>query len=159
MQARPQTWVYFIEALELDAVKIGLSTDIEYRLCALGTGSPAALEFLFALPGDRDVERHWHAVFAHAFLRGEWFRLSAIEQELRALDALPSTLHIPPKSRWYKSTVARKGSACGRRGDVFTLRLSKAQREIAEQLCQQSTDGPKALGPWLIWAALREANP
>lgn len=41
-----------------------------------------------------------------------------------------------------------------RAGDIFTLRLTAEQRAELEQL-QARSDGPRALGPWLLWAAMQ----
>lgn len=43
----------------------------------------------------------------------------------------------------------------GRRGSVFSVRVTDAERRKLERL-QRHDKGPRALGPWLIWRALNE---
>jgi hypothetical protein len=46
----------------------------------------------------------------------------------------------------------------GRRlGDVFSVRITPAQREELEKL-QRADVGPHALGPWLVWRALQRST-
>lgn len=45
----------------------------------------------------------------------------------------------------------------GRRGSVFALRLTDDERERAEA-AQRAEPGPRALGPWLFWAAMQYAR-
>lgn len=44
----------------------------------------------------------------------------------------------------------------GRRGDVFSMRLTPEMRATLDTL-QQRAGGPRALGPWLVWHALASA--
>lgn len=50
----------------------------------------------------------------------------------------------------------RRQQRNGRRGFVFSVRLTEAERARAE-LAQALHGGPRALGPWLVWQALRAA--
>ena len=43
----------------------------------------------------------------------------------------------------------------GRRGSVFSVRLTADERERLE-LARAGTTGPRRLGPWLVWHALRD---
>jgi hypothetical protein len=45
----------------------------------------------------------------------------------------------------------------GRRGDVFSVRLTDEQRRDLETL-HTSEAGPRGLGPWLVWRALRDVT-
>lgn len=45
----------------------------------------------------------------------------------------------------------------GRRGAVFTLRVTDEERLELED-AQSADAGPRALGPWLVWTALRHAR-
>jgi hypothetical protein len=42
-----------------------------------------------------------------------------------------------------------------RRGDVFAVRLTPEERAKLEALRERES-GPRALGPWLVWRALRD---
>jgi hypothetical protein len=50
--------------------------------------------------------------------------------------------------------VVLQASRGNRRGDNFTVRWSDAERAEVESL-RQAVPGPRALGPWLVWAARR----
>jgi hypothetical protein len=45
----------------------------------------------------------------------------------------------------------------GRRGDVFSVRLTPEQRATLDEL-QRRGGGPRKLGPWLVWRALASAD-
>ena len=63
-------------------VKIGYcARDPIRRLEKLQIGNPVRLKLIALLEGGPEVERHWHARWDHARVRGEWFRLTP---ELRA---------------------------------------------------------------------------
>jgi hypothetical protein len=51
----------------------------------------------------------------------------------------------------------------GRRGAVFSIRVTDAERSSLEQLqaLEREAEGgaPRALGPWLVWRALRRGTP
>jgi hypothetical protein len=49
----------------------------------------------------------------------------------------------------------RKQARHGRRGDVFSVRLTDAERAELERR-QAEGGGPRSIGPWLVWAALRD---
>lgn len=68
--------VYFIEAVDLQRVKIGYTSDrAESRLSALQTGCPVRLRVLAQIKGDAESERLLHEQFSHLRLHGEWFKL------------------------------------------------------------------------------------
>jgi hypothetical protein len=71
--------VYFFRAG--DAIKIGVTRDVERRRRALATGSAVPLELLATLPGGRRLEKRLHERFKRFHVRGEWFR--ADEELLR----------------------------------------------------------------------------
>ncbi len=45
-----------------------------------------------------------------------------------------------------------------RRGAVFSVRVSDEERATLDEL-QASDEGPRALGPWLVWRAIGSARP
>lgn len=69
-------FVYFIEATDLDAVKIGIAADPEQRLGILQSCCPVELHILATAAGTPLFERYLHAKFAPQRIRGEWFKLS-----------------------------------------------------------------------------------
>lgn len=83
------SWVYFIQAKDGGAVKIGRSVNPQERLSGLQTAHPTELRILTKIPGGNTVERSFHALFAADRIRpdGEWFRpstqLMAFVRELK----------------------------------------------------------------------------
>lgn len=68
--------VYFIEAVGLDKVKVGIADDVGRRLAGLQTASPVELRLLAAVPGDESLEQRIHASLSRYRVRGEWFFLT-----------------------------------------------------------------------------------
>jgi hypothetical protein len=71
-----ETYLYFIEAVGLKRVKIGVSKDPEERLKQLQTGSPISLSMVAKCPGDVNIERSLHKKLSEYRVDGEWFHLS-----------------------------------------------------------------------------------
>lgn len=71
-------YVYFIEAVGLNRVKIGIANDPRKRLATLQVGSPVELRLLSVLKVDLapEWERDFHKRFAQHRLHGEWFELA-----------------------------------------------------------------------------------
>lgn len=65
--------VYFVQALDVGLIKIGLAKNIRKRLSGLDSQSAVALTFLGYVPGGRAVELELHARFGSHRVRGEWF--------------------------------------------------------------------------------------
>lgn len=64
-------FVYFVQAEETGAIKIGSTGDVSKRIAALRTASPCRLDFLGASAALD--ERECHRRFAPIRLGGEWF--------------------------------------------------------------------------------------
>ena len=70
-------YVYFIQAKESRAVKIGWTKEqLRGRLSACQTGSHEELELVAYFSGSMQDEKRMHDYFASDRLRGEWFRWS-----------------------------------------------------------------------------------
>lgn len=67
-------FVYFIEAIGSDSIKIGTASDPMARLADLQTGCPFELVLLATVPGGYQLEDELHERFSSSVLRGEWFR-------------------------------------------------------------------------------------
>lgn len=65
--------VYFIEAVEVGLIKIGVAVSPERRRAELSEQSPVTLNLLATTPGDIHTERMLHHRFKHLRRRGEWF--------------------------------------------------------------------------------------
>ena len=73
--------------------------------------------------------------------RGKPKRLSLSGEERAIL-----SMRVPPKPKGQRSRGTR-------RGNVFPVRIAPEVRAMLELQCSRD-DGPKALGPWMIWRAL-----
>lgn len=71
-------FVYFIEAVGLGRVKIGLAADVKKRCSQLQVASPTTLALLGVVGTDdvRRLEVDLHRRFSALRDRGEWFRLT-----------------------------------------------------------------------------------
>lgn len=69
-----KSYLYFIEAVGTEYIKIGRSADPDRRLAQLSTGSPTELKIIGRLGGGAEVEKELHAQFDHLRERGEWFK-------------------------------------------------------------------------------------
>jgi hypothetical protein len=68
-------FVYFIKPVGQDGpVKIGVSVTTRKRLEALAAWSPAPLEIVVSIPGDRSLEQNLHQCFDDLLIHHEWFR-------------------------------------------------------------------------------------
>lgn len=70
------SYVYFLLAPEVNAVKIGKTKNLLQRLQALQTGCPVRLSLLGWVPGYSVEEKVLHSYFDELWLLGEWFRHS-----------------------------------------------------------------------------------
>ncbi len=66
--------VYFLRECGLGCIKIGVSTNVTLRIRALSNNMPQELVLLATMAGGYEVEAVLHGHFAHARVRGEWFR-------------------------------------------------------------------------------------
>ena len=67
-------YVYFVEEIDGDYIKIGLSKRPDERLQALQRFNGRALRVTMAIRGDYAVEREIHKRFKHIRGKGEWFK-------------------------------------------------------------------------------------
>lgn len=67
-------YVYFIEARESGAIKIGSTSNPTARLSALQTGSPVRLRLIGYTEGGEPEERRLHRLFEDSRSHGEWFK-------------------------------------------------------------------------------------
>jgi DNA-directed RNA polymerase subunit RPC12/RpoP len=72
-QSPALSWVYFIEAVGLNKIKIGTSDDPEKRLRELATGSAVPLRILAKMQGNVELETTLHRRFEHLRFDREWF--------------------------------------------------------------------------------------
>ena len=70
---KPESYVYFIEAVGLDKIKIGTSDDPEKRLKQLATGSAVTLELKVKISANIELEKELHKKFEHLRVDKEWF--------------------------------------------------------------------------------------
>lgn len=70
----PQTRVYFIREASIGAIKIGVSKHPKKRAKELQDHALHEITLLATVEGGYSVEFLLHRLFAHAYIRGEWFR-------------------------------------------------------------------------------------
>lgn len=68
--------IYFVEAVGLDKVKIGISQAPEFRLKGGETWCPVPLRALGFLLGNSATEQHLHDMFRDLHIKGEWYYLA-----------------------------------------------------------------------------------
>ena len=89
------TYVYFIQAMGTDLLKIGMAVNPSKRLAELQTASPHSLILNAIVPFNTRLEavcyeRRLHGLFKSLHIRGEWFRSS---EELRSLISKKAFTH------------------------------------------------------------------
>lgn len=70
-----RSYVYFILARDVSAVKIGIASRPLERLSTLQTASPVKLELIGFCRGNHKDERDIHVLLEPLRLHGEWFAL------------------------------------------------------------------------------------
>ena len=68
------TWVYFIEMVGHDFIKIGRAKDVQSRLSSIQSSNPYKLELIASFFFFGHAEKMLHEMFAEHRERGEWFR-------------------------------------------------------------------------------------
>jgi hypothetical protein len=86
--------VYFLEAVGQDLVKVGTSAEPLKRLAALRSVVPGETRLLRLVEGGRELEHAYHVMWAAHRVRGEWFRLSPIREEVSNLTPIRSESQI-----------------------------------------------------------------
>jgi hypothetical protein len=90
-------------------VKIGFTDDLAARVRTIISSTPMKVEFVGHMPGDRELERHFHSRFDATRFSGEWF---VETDEMKAVWAAVLIPHIPseekPKDR---KKLASEGEA------------------------------------------------
>jgi hypothetical protein len=71
-----KSYVYFIEAIGLNRIKIGVSDNPKKRLKQLATSSPVPLLLKGITSGGHGAEKYLHRRFEHLRLNKEWFHAS-----------------------------------------------------------------------------------
>lgn len=77
---KSESYVYFIEGIGLQRIKIGKARDPKQRLKQMQTSSPVPLRLLGTVAGTTHLEKRLHKEFASLRTEGEWFRAT---KELR----------------------------------------------------------------------------
>lgn len=72
--ADPRNRVYFIQESGIGAIKIGMSKHARKRATELQYSMPHTVVLLATVGGGCGVEHALHTLFAHAYIRNEWFR-------------------------------------------------------------------------------------
>lgn len=91
-------------------VKIGYSADIQRRLADMMTSAPEGFEVIYALDGDRNLERTLHQHFSEKRSKREWFNLT--EEEICSIPEIKATIerdyeqrHIPTPADEFSDNI------------------------------------------------------
>lgn len=94
-----QGFVYFVEEIGNDRVKIGFSTCPWKRLSGLKTAVSRELRLLWVFVGTRENEDYFHWLFQNHRVRGEWFVLSSVVAGFRHYGIDPDLFQKPERDR------------------------------------------------------------
>lgn len=89
--------VYFVTCCEANAVKIGSSVQPLARLAEIQWGCPLPLKLEAVLPGGREEEFGLHARFLDDRIRGEWFTITPVIEDIMA--ANPPRVDKPRRTK------------------------------------------------------------
>lgn len=122
-------FVYFIQAGNAGPIKIGWAlNDVVGRLAVLQIGSWEELRLLGVIPGSQEDERRLHASFAHARIRGEWFRASKVLRYITncATDLVTGrAIPRPPSARYYIDGIIEDSSPGARSRGTCSFCLAR----------------------------------
>lgn len=88
--AEAPSHIYFVYSAGL--VKIGYSANWPARVDSVCQGCPDHAELILVMPGDRQMERGYHALFHEYSHRGEWFRCEGKMREFLVRFASPESV-------------------------------------------------------------------
>jgi len=74
--------IYFIQAGDKGAVKIGFAKDVEKRFAALQTGNHETLRLLKEIQGEIELEQEIHSLLKKYHLRGEWYNPDVMQNAM-----------------------------------------------------------------------------
>lgn len=122
-------FVYVIEAVGQDLVKIGYSNNPIRRLWHLQNTNPYKLRLVLTVAGPPKLEQHWHGRFGLLRVRGEWFLR---EGALARLLAVVDTAFIPEDARSEDEWRLYDELHCAamRRVDVFDTKQALDPRDV-----------------------------
>lgn len=131
----PNSVVYFIEAPEADAIKVGRTTQLDKRFSTLQMSCPFELKLLGTAPGDGEHEQRVHHLFRKEHMRGEWFRNGG---HLRTF--VDAVLRLPNARRqeFIEREPSVPESICRPEADIEARRYI---RSLVEVMAEQ-------VGPW-----------
>lgn len=130
--------VYFAQAGDGGAIKIGHAANLARRISALQTGSATPLTLLGVADGGAETERRYHQLFAAHHLRGEWF---APADEIVA-EAARHPVPAPASGR----TKAYRHERCPACADRNAAGLLDAFVHDIEVFCERQSMMPYRLG-------------
>jgi len=141
--------VYFVQEVNTKALKIGHASNVGARVRGMQTGCPSAIRILATVPGGREVEKIWHARFAHLRLHHEWFH--AGEDLLLAMKSDPGVTLHPQPTKPFSEAVGRIGELLQESPTKGKgVRISEGKR-IAQTIEREGFEGPPPLGLWTAW--------
>ena len=119
-----------------DLLKIGYSSNLPARVNHIMAAIPGHVTFVGHMPGDREVERHFHEKFSTSRFQGEWF---ASTPELEQFCILALANELPEHRR----TVPKALRAAS--DDEWSRASSLFRKMAASRWPQQNHQERKAL--------------
>jgi hypothetical protein len=133
--------LYFVEAAAVNAMKIGITGDLDQRLAGIQQALPINIELAATVRGTTRQEHALHLRFAHIRMRGDWFQITdelrsfvnALKQmdEKSAAKTL-SRLRTPPRAT--PRPIRKDGIRIGTNYPKKAAALRRNQRERAARL-------------------------
>lgn len=112
-------YVYLIEAVGLELIKVGYSSNPRKRLRSLKLEHDVPMRIVHTLPGSRYTERQAHALLHEHRRIGEWFEAEPARASIPALATLPKQAPVRLcdmcQSKLNRSSVKGRCGACLRR--------------------------------------------
>lgn len=130
-----QSLVYFIAAPEAEAIKVGVTKQIDRRFSTLQMACPFDLVLLGVASGGHQHEARIHMLFRKERLRGEWFRDGGF---LRTF--IDAVLRLPESERteYIEREPSVPENICRNEADIEARRYV---RRLVEVVAERS-------GPW-----------
>lgn len=139
------SYVYFVLCDPLNAVKIGVTTQLKQRMSALQTGCPVRLQLLGYVEGDRATESRLHQYFDRAGYYtgvGEWFFYSG--DLVSYIDFLGENGHFIDPSDWLSAVYVKPPDV--EPADAVKLRpILESVDRLMDQPLLPAKENPKLL--------------
>lgn len=148
--------IYFIEAVGMNQIKIGRTSDVAKRLRTLQIANATKLELVRVIKGGSFRERQLQAMFSPFLLHGEWFSAAEVKNSFYLIEEVPLSIEdilaaprrfgIADRSEVRDTRpITRVASIVGSKVSTAVERTKLALRTRAEERLTRNDDDKKAL--------------